>query len=312
MNVCVRPLFIAAIVVICVGAVSTTRADDPNALRDGMGLLTASWDSATRCITAYNPGARADLPEGTALTTIKVSGGVGVVDFNDLIAVATTHATALWALDGDGKAVLFDPNAVVRPSGNAWVLGDRPRTFCVELPLDLDQPYVASLSELAFTVDALYGDPFVTIDVPIEASEEWIELAPRYRIQITDVTHADDTCRFTVKEEILEVYSHVSWPFDPNEDHWDETATASDVSRKVADFDVIDHVRILDTEGTPVLPGGLVRSWRLSGGMVTGTRTFTLYECASTEDLRIRYTIAMAPYEVPILLTLTDIPIPGL
>ncbi len=300
----------ATMVLIWTMSIAAVQADDPNAVRDGTGLLAATWDSATRCLTAHNPKARPDVAEGTVQTTIKVSGSVEVLDFNDLIAVATTRATALWAFDQDGEAVLFDADAVVRPDGNVWVLGDRPKTFCVELPLDFDQPYVASLSELAFTVEALYGQPFTTIDVPIEVSQAWIEIVPRYRIQITKTDQLDDHCFIAVTEEVLDVSGSANGPFDPNAHYWDETADWYHTS-KVVNFDVISHAEIVDLEGRPVRSA---HSYQGSSreGMLTQTREFTLNDCASLEELRIRYTIAMDPYEATILLTLTDIPVPGL
>ncbi len=318
MSICASRLFprMTAIAIVLIGTVtaSTLWADDPNELRDGTGLITASWESATRNITTYNPSVRPDLPEGTALTTLKVSGSVEVLDFNDLIAVSTTHATALWAFDQDGDAVLFDPNAVVRPAGNAWVLGDRPKTFGVELPLDLDQPYVASLSELAFTVDALYGQPFATIDVPIEVSEDWIELVPRYRIRITDVNQSGGFCWFTIDEEITDVHSHMGCRFDPNFSGWDETTPRSPRGgiRRVTDYDFIDNVQVVDVQGNRVSVQGFHSASHPTDSTVTGLRQYTLYNCESLDAVRVRYTIAMDPYEVPILLTLTDIPIPGL
>jgi hypothetical protein len=175
---------------------------------------------------------------------------------------------------------------------------------------------------LGLTVDALYGRPFVTTEIPIEASDDWIELLPRYRIRNTGIEQDDNVCRFTLQEEVRDVNRYIDHPLDPNAGDWDETAPASwhDFARpwwgdsgKPTDFDVITNIRIVNTQGQ-VVANTLVSygSWELGAGMLKITRSFVVFDCAATGDLRLHFTIAMDPYEVPILLTLTDIAIPGL
>lgn len=117
------------------------------------------------------------------------------LDTNDLIAVATTNANAIQAFDYDDNDVLFDPNAPVPSLARTWELGEQPKAFAVELPLDPNQTFPQSLSELDFTVDGLYGQPFTTVDLPLEATEDWIDLAPNYRLRIEEVNLLDGVCR---------------------------------------------------------------------------------------------------------------------
>jgi len=292
--------------------IQTVRADDPNALWDTSALVDASWDSATRSITAYNPAEHPDLAPGTTRTAISVSGWVSVLDANDLIAVTTDHAAAFQAFDHDGNEVLFDPNAVTPSPVRTWFLDDRAQVFSVELHLDPNQAYVASLSELTLTIEGLYGQPFTTIDLSVETTEDWVELVPRYRIHVEEVNAVDDTCHIVIREEITDVHSRSSRSFTPSDGIWgEEIASHRDPVRKFSDVDVIVHVGVVDADGNPV-DGRRSTSSRGSNGVFTGTREFTFDNCPDTEGLRIRYTIAMDLYEMLIPLTLTEISIPGL
>ena len=293
-------------------AVGAAQASDPNALWEASDLFVASWESATLAITVYNPIERPDIDPLTRTHVITVAGNVHILDTNDLIAVSTTHATALQAFDQDGTEVRFDPNAPEKSPGRTWILGDKPKAFSVELHLDPNQAVPTSLSELDFTVEALYGQPFTTIDIPLEVTEEWIELVPRYRIHVEEVNVVDDACHIIIREEITDVHAGSSRSFDPNGHPWEEMSCFGDVLYKFSEFDVVSNAKIVDTDGHPVRGGNRGSSSSGRDGMRTGTRTFTFYNCSDTEDFRIRYTIAMDLYEMPIPLMLTDISVPGM
>ncbi len=307
-----------ALVIVLVGLATSQAASaaDPNmndALWDSSVLFAASWASATRSLTAYNPVERPDKDPEAFKTVLAVSGTVYILDTNDLIAVTTGNTRALQAFDQDGNDVRFDPNAPALPLGRTWTLGDQPQTFSVELHLDPEQPYVASLSELHFMIDALYGQPFATVDIPWETTEDWVELVPRYRIHIEEADSTDGTCHLLVREEIADVYRRAGDSFDPNDGPWEEIPFYGHPPRDFGELDVISNVDIVDAKGNPVDGGGpRSMSSRLGNGMATVTREFTLYHPLGAEDLRIRYTIAIDVYEMPIPLTLTEIPVPGL
>lgn len=187
-----------------------------------------------------------------------------------------------------------------------------PKAFSIELHLDPNQAVPTSLSELDFTVEALYGQPFTTIDIPVEITEEWIELVPRYRVRVAEVNSVDDVCHIIVKGEVTDVHSSGSYSFDPNDGPWEERGCYGDVLR-FSDLDVISRGEIIDAGEAPSWSGGTIsHSSRSADGGRDLTWEFTLHNCTGTENLLIHCTTAMAPYEMPIPLVLTDISVPGM
>jgi hypothetical protein len=208
--------------------------------------------------------------------------------------------------------VFFDLNIPEPNLGRTWMLGEKPKPFSVELNLDPDQTYPTILSELDFTVDALYGQPFATIDLPVEVTEDWIELAPCYRIRVDEVSMVDNVCHIVVKGEVTDVSGSGSYPFDPNIP-WDEHVSPRGTVYRLSDLDIISRTELVDTGETPSWSGGSnSHSNRSADGGRDLSWNFTLHNCTGTENLLLHYTIAMDPYEIPIPLTLTEIAVPGL
>jgi len=273
-------------------------------------LFEATWESATLSITAYNPVEKPDIDPLTRKNVITVTGHVYILDTNDLIAVSTIHATALQVLDQDGNEVIFDPNAVVQSPGHTWMLGDQPKTFSVELRLDPNQACPTSLSELDFAVDALYGQPFSTAILPLETTEDGTELSSRYRVRVAEANVVDDLCHLVIEEEIQGVSGVGIRSFDPNDGPWEESVDPRGRARKITDLvDFIVTHEIIDAEGNLLRNTG---PSRYSLKMGTATFRLTLYDCTNTKGLYVRYTFAIGIYKMPIRLTLTDIPVPGL
>ena len=56
------------------------------------------------------------------------------------------------------------------------------------------------LSELEFTVSALYAQPLATFDIPFEPMTAPVELVPGFSVQIESASSEDGKCGFTIKE----------------------------------------------------------------------------------------------------------------
>jgi hypothetical protein len=294
-------------------ALGIAQADDPNALADPPALFAADWDTASLAVTIYNPAADPNGKGPARKDVVTVTGTVYPPDVNDLVAFSATHAAALQAFDQDGREVLFDPDAVVLQPGRRWWLDDRPVAYAVELYLDPNQTVPTSLSQLDFTVQALYAQPFTTVVLPLEVSVEPIALLGNFQVRITDVNVVGAICSVAVEATMTDISGTADRPFDPEEGYWDEHVSPRGHVFIVSDPDVIFRAAIVDSDGNHVRRGGSEsHSTRSSGGVVVATTGFVIHDCLSTEGLYLRYRIAMYPYEVPILLTLQDVAIPGL
>jgi len=316
MNAHTRRHLIGTLIIVALLAgpptVGTAQTEDPNTLWDASDLFAATWGSATLSVTTYNPSEHPDMAPQARKRVITVDGNVYPLDVNDLVALSTTHVTALRAFDQDAIEVLFDPNAVEQSPGRTWILGDKPSGFSLPIHLAPDQPCPSSLSELNFTVDALYGKPFVTLDLPVESTEEWIEAAPGFRVRVEEVNTVDDVCHIVVKGSITDVSGSGSYSFDPNA-VWEEHVSRQGDVHKTSDLDVIYRVEIIDVGETPSWNGARKSgSSRSAEGGRELTYDYILRNCTGTENMLIRLNVVMYPYEIPIPLTLTEIPVPGL
>jgi len=295
-------------------AAATARADDPNLPAALSSAFAADWDAVTLTVTGYNPsGSPADAapPREEVIT---VAGHVHVFDSNDLIAVSTTNTTPLWAFDQDGSDVVFDPNAVAIEPARTWDLGERAKPFRVSLTLDADQVRPTSLMQLDFTAEALYGRPFRTVAIPVEVTEDWIELAPDYRVHVTETRVVDETAYVTLAEEIaFRIASSASRSFDPNDGPWVDHVFRNGKVEPVSDYDYVARGYLGDIDGNEVGSGGGFRHPHsgMSTGLTTGALELTVGHCPTLEGAYIHLTFALKLYATPIHLTLTDIPIPG-
>lgn len=297
------PMILAAVLMTALTTIGTAQTDDPNA------LFAADWDSATLAVTVF----RSDDATPAVKNVVSVTGNVYIPDVNDLVAVSGTHAAAVQAFDQDGAEVLFDPNVVEPEPGRTWWLGTEPLAYSVAMRLDPNQLIPTSLSELDFTVEAMYAESYITVDLPLEVTTEPIELLPNFHVSVTEVNVAGETCVVATVATITDVSGRSTRSFDPNDGPWEETILHSGRVITLSDLDVIYREAIVDADGNAdTRIRGTSHASHSSGGVTTATARFTLRDCSDVEGLYLRYTIAMYPYEVPILLTVTDVAIPGL
>jgi len=294
---------LALAVATCVGILTTpgsAQTDDPNA------LFAAGWHSASLAVTIDRP----DGKSSAVKNVVSVAGHVYVPDANDLVAVSTTHAAAVHAFDQNGVEIHFDPEAVTLEPGRSWWLGRAPRLYRVELHLDPNQALPTALSRLDLTVEALYAESYMTVDLPLAVTEEPIELLPNCHVSITDVNVADEVCAVATKVVTANVFGSGTMSFDPNDGPWEETVIRDHVLR-MSDLDVVFRATLVDGAGRTV-PAAASHRTQSSDGVTTGTTRLEVRDCTGLDGLYLRYTVAMYPYDVPILLTLTNVAIPGL
>jgi len=296
-------------------------AGDPNeAMWNVAERFAFVWDSVEVSAQAFNPsytGPR-DLYEcGRSITVV---GKVHVLDVNDLVGMQVVDPDVLEVVDSDGNDVawapfpwrplrqyqgsnyecpipqdpLATPQAVLQPY-------DVSVSFCV----DPDQRPISALSLFQWCAYALYAEDVIEVDVPFEASEDWLKAAPGIQIRVTKATV--ECCDYTYWTEVKPAVGIVRAFDDP-----------VSPTEPMADYLVV-RTLLLDSEGNPV---GATEDDRVSAAVwserVESTSLNTakcsgwlLTFVTEAEIASVRHVIVVHPYEVRVPFVVRDLPLPG-
>ena len=231
-----------------------------------------------------------------------------MLDGTNLLALSTDDSLVCHAVDGERNEVPLGAPSPFTASVECWrILPRRPLPFTLQVRLGDTPALPERLSELEFTVSALYAQPLATFDIPFEPMTAPVELVPGFSVQIESASSEDGKCGFTIKEV-----------FDGFDTWWhgtldeDSSTCDEDFDRwrpDLPDTDLTYKATMIDATGNPTSNGGLT----LSSGIGVGSiRTWkgSWTECSGIEV--VRYTIIVRPYKVLVPLTLADISIPEL
>jgi hypothetical protein len=201
---CVGVVVLLIGVAVCTPGVAGEHAEDPNRLGgDVTDRFAFVWDSVEVSSQVFSPsyaGVR-DLYE--CARTLTVAGKIHVLDANDLVGMQVSDPDVLQVVDGDGNDATWTP-LPVRPIRQyqelkyVWATPRNPFatpepvlqpydvsvSFCV----DPNQELPSSLSLFQWCAYAMYAEDVVEIDVPFEASDDWLEVAPGVQIRVTKAT----------------------------------------------------------------------------------------------------------------------------
>jgi len=306
---------------ICTPGVTGESAGDPNeAGRDVTDRFAFVWDSVEVSSQVFNPSytGREDLYE-CGRRTLTVAGKIHVLDANDLVGMQVGDPNVLQVVDGDDNGLAWVP-LPVRPIRHyqelkyVWAVPQNPSatpepvlqpydvrvSFCVDLSQDLP----ASLSLFQWCAHAVYAEDVIEVDVPFEASDDWLEAAPSLQIRVTKATV--ECCDYTYWTEVR---------------HAGGTVQAFDArlspAEPIADY-LVMRTLLLDAEGQPISTteddrvSPAVWSERVDstswGTAKCGGSLLAFITQAEIES--IRHVIVAHPAEVKVPFTLTDLPLP--
>ncbi len=278
------------------------------------------WDSvevSSQVFSPSYPGSR-DLHE--CARTLTVLGKVHVLDSNDLVGMQVVDPEVLQAVDSDGNDVPwsplpFGPYARYQPLRYEYPIPRDPS----ETPQPVLQPYDVSislcldparalppaLSLLQWSVQAVYAEEVIEVDVPFAAADTWLEVAPGLQIRVARATL--ECCKYTYVTEvkhpdgIVRAFDDLLSPAEP-----------------IAEYLVL-RTRLLDPDGNPLRATQDDRvSPAVSSRFVESTSWNTarcvgslLAFVTEAEVANIRHVIVVRPREVQIPFTSTDLPCPN-
>ena len=305
---------------ICTLGVTGESAGDPNEGGwDVTDRFAFAWDSVEVSSQVFNPSytGRRNLHEcGRTLT---VAGTIHVLDANDLVGMQVSDPGVLQVVDGDGRGVAWAP-LPVRPIRQyqelkyVWAVPQNPSgtpepvlqpydvrvSFCV----DLGQELPASLSLFQWCAYAVFAEDVIEVDVPFEASDDWLEPASGLQIRVTKATV--ECCDYTYWTEVRHAGGMVQ-AFDGPQSP----------AEQIADYLVMETL-LLDAEGNPLRPNEDDRVSPAVWSELVDSTSWGTAKCGGSllsfvtqaEIKSIRHVIVVHPDEVKLPFTLTDLPLP--
>ncbi|MDY0357765.1 MAG: hypothetical protein RBR19_17925 [Sedimentisphaerales bacterium] len=280
------------------------------------------WDSVEVSAQLFSPtyAGHRDLDECQRKCT--VIGKIHVLDANDLVGMQVVDPDVLHVVDDVGKELAWSP-LLLRPLRQyqkldySWAvtrdspLGARvepvlqPYHVSVAFCIDRDQKLPSSLSLFEWCAFAVYAEAIIEVDVPFEASDDWLEAAPGLQIRVTKamVECCDYTYWTEVKHPggIVRAFDDRTHPTEPIADYLVMRTLLLDAEGKPVEATEDDRV-------SPAIWSEHVYSTPLDTAKCGG---WLLTFVTQAEIASIRHVIVVHPYEVRVPFAVHDLPLPG-
>ncbi len=305
-----KPLFA---IVLCAGVLAgvVPAQEEPNVPLDPANYFEPYWRSVTLRSEHLNPAEEPDPNEQKAMT---ISGGVRILDDTGLIGI-DDQEREIVVYDQDGVEIYTSVDQ--RPRMNhryetitdatrlAAVMGrDNELRLALSIPIASDADYPSALSRVEWSMSVLMADEFMTVDVPFEPNEAWVELVPGLELLVEEASVEEGEYSYRLQAI-----------YDPNLASFPTGGWWYFWNNETPPVAMMTAMDLLNAEGNPVYEPGTSGSSGSSGhgGVSDGVGTATTSghgRCASCGDATtIRFTFALAPYEGEARLALENIPI---
>ncbi len=277
---------------------------DPNQAWDPAAHLVGGWTSVTRTTHV----------DRNLITYryLSVDFAFSIVDPNRLVGLDAGPIMAVLALDENAKVFhsatarsgsSYRPLQYVRkttPDGQ-WVSELRPYRFSVTVPLEFGQVCPLLISRLEVPVYALVAGAVKNVDLPFQASPQWVDVAPGLQVLVEKADITGTRYEYSIQVK-----------YDPGQvdvSSWSRLLFRSDPAEVL-----VTKIDILDTQGRSIpdqttgffLNGATYPARGLGDMTATGSGDCRLCGGAAT----IRFVLALDSYEKEIRLVQQNIPVP--
>ncbi|MHC4207242.1 MAG: hypothetical protein ACYSTT_21510 [Planctomycetota bacterium] len=167
--------------------------------------FVAAWESVTFSSVLYNPEEDSDASGYESQQTLTISCNLYKADLRNLLSDTTfLRPSKVSAVDDQNNVYTEDyPDSFFhvridttpRPS----FLADRPAHLSLSFPMDPNAGYPVWFNKVSFSTEGLFAYAIRSAKVPFQASEEWIELLPDYRIMIEEAVLEEGRYSYVIK-----------------------------------------------------------------------------------------------------------------
>ncbi|UCD49226.1 MAG: hypothetical protein JSW27_17045 [Phycisphaerales bacterium] len=276
--------------------------------------FTPFWDSVELENRIENP-ARNPQADPNGRRQLAIRAGVELIDYENLIGIDRRERNIV-VQDRDGVEIYRADNTGISRSYRAPE-GILPRigigewadefSFSLSVPLDPNQGYPRSIGRLEWSTNLIIGETFMTVDIPFEPNETWIEVVPGLEVLVEEATVTEGRYAYRIKaiyEPNLVSYGATGhWHFRGDERLPDSLMLEMDMLNADGEsvFDLSSGGGYSSGSSAHGIEGGLMEANSHGTG-----------RCDACGDVTtIRYTFAVNPYELVAPFVLEDIPVPG-
>ncbi len=288
--------------------------------------VNAPWDPATRFSPHWlsvslttridsqsdSPG-RSEPPQELRYSrTLSITGEVDIIDSNNLIAF-TQYVSDVLATDESEREIPSNPSGSsmrmyqtlrTSPARAGRAASILPYTFSASMPMDPNAGYPLLIRRLEWSAYALVAGGYEAVDVPFQATQDWVQLVPGLEILVEQATVEANKYQYRIQSR----YNSRQVAYLP------EGVSFIHEGEKLVDRMVIE-IQILNAQGKPTggETGGFGTSYTGSGSGQQKTYTIngngTCSDCGTATTFRYRF--AVYPYQQDVRFVLEDIPVPG-
>jgi hypothetical protein len=283
------------------GELDLQSAADPGPMWDQAAHLVEGWASVTQTLRVD----RHSLP----YRQVVVDCAVTIIDPNGLLGFAGSPVDGILAVDENAR-VFYSSHVQsgssyrplqylkTRTADGQYVSEPPPYRFNVTIPLDLQRPCPVLITRLEVSTYALVAGAMRNVDLPFQASAQWMDVAPGMQalVEKADVAGTRYEYRIEVK-------------YNPSQ----VDLSSYSILRGNPTEVVVTKIDVLDAQGRSIPDHSSgVFSNRSDYGSRAGGVTLT----GSGEGNRcgdataIRFVLALDSYEKELRLVLQDIPVP--
>jgi len=284
------------------------QADDP--AWNPSDCLVPAWDDVQLSTELSNPDENSGVDDLQSSQRLTVSLNLHRAACTSLISDLTfIHPFDVRAIDGQDNRLRTDdlssgfrhyspPRESISRS-----MTDRPARLSVSFPMDPAEGYPRMFKELGFSFYSLTAEYFQYVEMPFQASDQWIEILPQYRLKIEEAVSEGDSYSYRMQFKYTgdgeRPSSHISVREDePLPKYWD-------MGLKLLNADGKDVFDAVSSSG-----GGSSRGTSGSGSNDTYTASGH-GECGGCGGVKtIQFKFAVNLSEVELSYVLKDIPVP--
>ena len=275
-----------------------TLSEDPNqVLWNSEDVFLSQWQrTSAHCTLDVN---------GVTEKSLSIDATLTVLDSNNLVAIDASHFTVCRAFDEQGDAMVLQSQTPGYEPQHNWLVSPIDSVqYSLDLRLDPNQAMPSQITQIGSLAYALYAQSFVQADLPLEVSADWINLAPGFRVKITQVDRTANTCQYTLVEEIEGI--NIRYGSLSGDEGGYGSLGSSTPGSDWNGWDVLYDCTHIDSQGNSVNSGSTAIQGTRSNGLLIQTIQRTI---PKSDVETIRYSIAMHPYTLLVPLILEEIPV---
>ncbi len=164
-----------------------------------------AWERVTLSTVLSNPEEDSSASGYESTQTLTISCNLYKADLRNLLSDTTflrpskvsavDELNNVYAYDNPSRFFSIHIDTTPRPS----FLPDRPAHLSLSFPMDPNAGYPVLFSKVSWSTEGLFAYAIRTVKVPFQASEEWIELLPDYRIMIEEAVLEEGKYSYVIK-----------------------------------------------------------------------------------------------------------------